>query len=1092
LIVHVCSYLSTHFAVCVFLKEKDLIGGIVKMEDPNKHHMVSLFAMYDSKDTSNDVILDQAVFCLRKCHDAITMYTANFRFLEAHRQFQHCEDILKERLSERKVITCLGDRNPDRDVFAQLEARTFQLQRAFEAKRTAPQQSGGDLLSPLRERIGPALSPAHGGGGLLMHKQVQRRLYAASGGRWHASPPRLEMDDDVSTWSSRSKAPITSGALPVAEDAAPTMVHNITKVDADSSVFFARHQEEQQCLGPAPPTIVKPDWRQRSQAHVQRSLTVLHSAQKAILSMRHRQEELTGKRDTSIQSTLVDVHEAQERARTRLSPETKRKDIRPPPLPKIGDGAASQRRASRMAERQAELVKAEQDLTRRLEKSAERAKKSSPRTGERNSPTIAEGASFAGVVLRGLSNVIRARGSQDVIGGADESVSHEVTVPQQREPLLPPRGPLKQLDPDHKWFHLFADQVGREGSPTTCQDGSSREQDEDPLGNINSIRARRLKESMHLISDEIRSRLVERVESLAAAGKLDSPAPALKMGGEEIERILSSDTAQSLVYRQTSYFPSLIEPEAVFSIPCWPNLKQLKRVSDWTRLRARELMTNLDLSVSSLKLQCWWRARLAVQERKARAGFVYTHVTRHHQELEAVDKIMRCFRVAVAKRKVDAIRRRVAHVNDQRIDLELNRGVLLEPHSINAARRASSLDAAANKSATASPYVGGLLSVEGGDDVGGSRHSRHSNVSPMQRRRFRNRRGTRAQTIWMQDDEVARPFMNPFPRIHPHHDVLRSVQRRAAARTIMSWIRGYMFRCLEELQQTTDRCMHHILTGKYIPQSRGGDDDEDGWGSHMGDDDGGGAGFAADPFAGDGLLAKYSGDVMARIEQRWNGEGGEVTDFMQLKHVKLSVLEAERKQKELTVAQEYEAELEKQRRVAEVEILELQTRNESIAMMQRVGRGFRRRAALYRMHNSHQSDKGRIQQQLGALRVEKMSMSLSAGGAYLPSPANHRESPTSTVTGARVDSAIMELIAKRNPDLLPQRREEVKRQRTRNAVVVQQFCRAAVSAHRVSNRAITKCACIIQRWWRSILRRYGLSREIEIDLRLDYVDEDYE
>ncbi|CUG90626.1 Hypothetical protein, putative [Bodo saltans] len=1066
------------------------------MEDPNKHHMVSLFAMYDSKDSSNDVILDQAVFCLRKCHDAITAFTANFRFLEAHRQFQHCEDILKERISERKVISLLGDRNPDRDVFAQLEARTFLLQRKFEAKRTAPQQSGNEL-SPLRERIGPAPSPAHGGGGLLMHKQVQRRLYAASGGRWQASPPRLEMDDDATTWSSRSKLPAKSESLPLADDTVSTVVHDIVKVDADSRAFLAgsREHAEEMCLGPAPPTVVKPDWRQRSQAHVQRSLAVLQSAQEAIFSMRHRQEELTGKRDTSMQSSIMSVQEAQERARTRLSPETKRKDIRPPPLPKIGEGAASQRRASRMAERQAELVKAEQDLTRRLEKNAEKAKKRSPRTTERNSPTAtSEGASFAGVVLRELSNVIRARGSQDVIG-ADESLSHDATAPHTREPLLPPRGPLRLIEPDHKLFQLFADQSDTDEVSAATQHDAPFTEGEGNLSNINTMRARRLKESQHLVSDGVRSRLVERVESLAAAGKLDSPVPALKMGGEEIERILSSETAQSLVYRQSTYFPSLIEPEVAYSIPCWPDLKRLRKVPDWTRLRGRELMTNLELSVSTLRLQCWWRARLALRECKARAGFVYTHVTRHHQELDAVDKITRCFRVAVAKRRVETIRRRVAHVNDQRVDLELNRGVFLEPHSLAAAaRRTSSLDTTANNAGTttASPYVGVLLSAEGGDDVAGFRHSRYSNVSPMQKRRFRNRRSSRAQTIWLHDDEVIRPFMNPFPHIHPHHDVLRSVQRRVAARTIMVWIRGYMFRCLEELQQISDRCMHHILTGEYIPHTRGTDDDDDGWGSyHQGDDDAGGEGFSADPFAGDGLLAKYSGDVMARIEKRWNGEGEEVTDFMQLKHVKLSVLEAERKQQEITVAREHEANLEKKRRAAEVEILELQTRNESIAMMQRVGRGYRRRAALHRMHSSHQSDKGRIQQQLGALRVEKMSLSLSAGGTYLPSPANHRESPKSTVTGARVDSAIMELISKRNPDLLPERREEVKRQRIRNAIAIQRFCRAAGSVLRVRNRAITKYACTIQRWWRSVLRRYGLSRDVEVDLRLDYVEEEY-
>lgn len=1058
------------------------------MEDPNKHHMVSLFAMYDSRETSDDEILDHAIFCLRRCHDAISVFTVNNRFLEAHRQFQHCEDVLRERNTERKVILALPERHPDRDVFMQLESRTFLLQRKFEARRTAPIH---DAVSPLRERVGPAPSPAHGGGGVLLTK---RRLHSSTRRDNHAS--LRHSVEDFSTWSNATMEPTVEPPRSVLPAITPVM-----KVDTDSTPFQPRfgagHAEATPPLTPTPPSIVKPDWRQKSQAHVQRSLEVLQSAQATIVAMRKRREELSAKRDATINSTIVEVQQANERARTQrqLSPELHRDASEARST--MATAQTARTRPARSADRQAELDKAEHDLARRLEKSVERAsKKKTHRNADQScelalAATATAETSFAGLVLRGLSSVIRRSHEQPRplphLCDGEEASQKDANLASSpvRGPLLPPRGPLKLLDPTHKLFHLF--EAG------SCPEETADDENNNENGNNEdslSSRVQRLGQSSttkHLLQDSVRCRLQQRVELLAATGSLGtSPVPALKMSGEELERMFSPETAQSLKYRKTNslFFPSLMEHEASPTIPCWPVLSKLKKVADWTALRPRELMSNLDLSVATLKLQCWWRSVSARQERNVRASHVYRYVTQHHKELDAVDKIVRLFRFAVARRCVDTIRKRIAHVNEQRIELELNRGVFLEP--LGSTRRSSSQDAAVGG---ASHYSAEYSGRHEDDSVAHSvsRHSRQQGTAHS-RRRFKSRLVmVRAETIWQSEEDQLRPYYNPFPRIHPHHEPLKNVQRRAAARAIILWIRGYIFRCLEDLQQTADRCMHHILTGQYEPQ--GLVDEEDEWGMPVT------SGFSVDPFAGDGLLAKYSGDVMQRIELRWKGDGDQPTDFMQLKRVKLSELEVEQREKEVALENEREAELERQQRLVELELLELQNRNESASLVQRVGRGFRRRIALCRAHHSHQVDQGRMHQ-FGALRVEKMSLSLSGGegvgglSGRTRSPAYRRESPTTTVSGARVDSFIMDLIARRNPDLMPERREEVKMQRVVNAIEIQRWCRAACSVRWVHDMARTKHVTVVQRWWRCIMQIQSQSRSIEADVRVEYADED--
>jgi hypothetical protein len=135
------------------------------MQDPLQQPLAKLASMYDSGDHSDDEILDLAVDLIRTAHSLLGSFISGNRFVEAYRQLLHCEEILQEAYTERKVISILPEGSADRKAIDQLRTRTLLLQGQFERARTAgkPATTSGTHS----DLVGPPPAPRHGGGGLV-------------------------------------------------------------------------------------------------------------------------------------------------------------------------------------------------------------------------------------------------------------------------------------------------------------------------------------------------------------------------------------------------------------------------------------------------------------------------------------------------------------------------------------------------------------------------------------------------------------------------------------------------------------------------------------------------------------------------------------------------------------------------------------------------------------------------------------------------------------------------------------------------------------------------------------------------------------
>lgn len=611
------------------------------------------------------------------------------------------------------------------------------------------------------------------------------------------------------------------------------------------------------------------------------------------------------------------------------------------------------------------------------------------------------------------------------------------------------------------------------------------------------IKRMRTIEAKHVVCQELHEQIEARAVAQISTGRaVENASTPPRLSRHDLERFLSPETIRALKIETNSRRPgdNLLsdflllhnsqEEEDFFHQPAvWSSLPALKKVVDWTKLTPSELSTSLEVSVAVLKLQRFVRQSLARGEFHRRQRAVRRNVMIHQRWADAGILIVRSMQQYMAQRRVEAMQKRIRHLNEQRIELEMSR---IPPAAASALN--SPYDAEIT-GLTRAPSDGTFL-------LDPSRNAfawrTKSPTKPMENSKRRSvgpsARSKSAASSTNSSGDSEKAFHNPFPLFHPHHDDLHNIQKRVAARIILITVREYMLQTMEDLQNTAHTALMHLVTGKHpmaqpmITTNSSEDGSYSGGkppnsevldclsvNSSLYHDD-------AAPFSSNkttSMLTKYSGNVLERMDRRRQGyrEEGDDDDeervYVELKRVKLSELEAAKVAAAAEAKAKQKKEWERVRRAQELERISQQIRLASLQLIQRCGRGLRKRLFLFgvmdQIHSQQAANPG-VANDYRVIRAERFSLSLSNS---LGTPTKQGEREDQAIP-FQSDREIIRLISLRNPDLLPERARALAQDRQERVVQLQAALRGLASCLVARHRLLHRHAVRIQRAWRRV------------------------
>ena len=1005
-----------------------------------------LFSLYDSSETSEDQILDYLIAMVQHFHHIAAAAISTNHLSEAFAVLKKCENSFNETSTQRKILPSRCEANAsDRDAVEALKHRTYVLLSRLEARRNREDAS----LQPHPVYYKKHLPPAAG-------SRVADAVAIASGGRRYrgasgriGSPTRKNQDSEPASIPTLAENGCDDdGTQPVMLCPLPPLTASAAASHLASKTPTQLALDEGNEVGAPRParddgliTETSPNWRMRSEEHLARAARVIRAARSTVDQM------------------LTDVEKQQARRQ--------RHDSR------------SQLRDQVEEEMQASGVNLlDAAVTKIVDRTHD---ESHTRTSLRPGAALFVAASTATAVI--------AHPPQTPLTGPSKRPGNR----PPRNPNATPSTPMVSSvashhqinypvlfeEPDHPLFRIFAEekkqmQLGDGAEGVGASEGTKDltravAPTLDPIITFSDHKRRVMQrlQTLASIPDELvlSNPLHEEMKKKVEGGVLYKPSVALNR--EEMEKFIPPTTVDRIMgpRKDEATWPALGSSDVVVcdeegERSVVPSLQHLQCKKDWTALSVDYLNTCLDLCIAARKIQRLARQYMARKVVKRRADSVRIFVERNQRRLDAVFIFARALRLRVAKRKVREQQKRIQHLIEERVELELKGGGGGVATGGRSASRVGTLLTSRNS----------MLNESLSDGVNlGSSMFLGGQLTPLSLRSPRTRRSSSIEDRF-KNQIYGLPSYIPRRR----HVILRSIQKKIAARKIWRFYVEQNEEAISKLYIEALGYADHLSGATQFPYCPSGDPSNRQ--SSASDRASQRSSVLLDATAtqregllftfqsAESLLSKYSLNSIDKLVDRIAKVDGE---FAPLVPVKMSEIQAEMTRKAREEDELRNLEEERMRKALAAELLIVEKRLMATMVLQRAGRGYRRRLGLHAAFiDARQTKADRLM--MWITQSGSRSLSVSISGA-----SHEHDDRKSTVALAEhscltpgASAEIFRLIKQRSSHLLPEFREQTIRQRVVSTTLVQSCLRSIFSAEYAQWRTLQSAARTIQALWR--------------------------